>query len=472
MNRLNYKILAVVQTVLILVCAKPSFSYLPEQTAQKKSKSYDQWYRLYPINQISLRSYYLSTNHPFARYNLINSDGDFIKRGISTFVDMDGGADAFDNFQFRHKIQMNNIDKVLLKRLYIKYRTDAISLTLGVDTVWMGHGYHGSLLHSTNAEPYNLVKFKTEKSFRIPYIGKFDYMLFHGWPKNFKILGQRITWKPINILELGLNQTVAYNQNYKLWEYYKVISATEENIPGSKYDNDQRGSLDIALFLSFLNNFSFIADGKIYVEYAGEDIWAWWQKEDRVWYGPFGFDFFDIGNTYGLFLSTKTNSFRVEYSRNYISYPWFYDFYQRWYNGQYRPTRKWYAKPGKTGFTADGMIMGHHMGGMADDLYFEITHKYDDFNIKLFYDKERHGLVIAPTQYIQIQVDPNPETVERYGMELNYRFNNFNLSTSFLLNGYRNVDYNPDPLYGVDIKVGSKVADYIVGFAVSYLFYE
>jgi hypothetical protein len=476
MIKLNYYFSVVVLAALVLVCTKQSFSDLPDTTTQNNSKSQDQWYQIYPVNQISLRSYYLSTNHPFAKYILFNSDGDFIKRDISTFVDMDGGADALNNFQFRYKIQMNNVEKVSLKRLYFKYRTDAISLTLGVDTVWMGHGYHGSLLHSTNATPYALLKFRTEKSFRIPYIGKFDYMIFHGWPKKFKILGQRLSWKPIDILEFGVNQTVVYNHNYKIWEYFKVMTATDENVPGSKYDNDQRGSLDIALYMPFLKYIPMLENGKIYFEYAGEDIIAVWQKKtpitkfDGIWYGPFGFDFLDIGNTFGLFLAAKQTSLRIEYSRNYISYPLFFDVYGKKYGGNYRPTRKWYKLPRNVGFTNDGIVMGHHMGPMADDLYFEITHKFNEIKLKLFYDKERHGLVIAPTQYIQIQVDPNPEIVEQYGMELNYRFLKYNFSSTFLLNNYRNVDYNPDPLYGVDIRVGSKAKDYIVGLTVSYLF--
>ncbi|MDI6804237.1 MAG: capsule assembly Wzi family protein [Bacteroidota bacterium] len=409
---------------------------------------------------MSLRSFYLPENHPFVNYHLFNSDGEFIKKGMNSFLQIRGDASVIDHFFFRYRLQLQNLEWINFQRLNFSYRDKSISIVAGLDSIWLGHGQHGSLLLSNNSAPMRLVKFQTEKPFRIPYIGKFSYLIFNGWAENFKVLGQRLGYFPVSWLEFGINQTVVYTRNYKLWEYFKVLSASQENLPGH-YNNDQRASLDVALHLPFLKKISPITNGKIYFEYGGEDIEAWWQKEDRNWVGPLGFEFYDPGLTAGLWLDVANTELRVEYSQNYKIFHLFHEVHTGKSYSLY--TKKWYRTIPFVNYVS---IMGHHMGPEADDLYFELTHRINFGGVKLFYHKERRGLVSGyGTVY---SVSNYPEKFIQIGSEFSYRWNNLNTSLLIMQNYFRNIDRHPDVLEVISQR-GSYAQSLIFGLTLSYV---
>src|SRR3989338_3574950 len=424
--------------------------------AGEENNETSSWYAINLIDTLRFRTYHLSTEHFKDKYTLFNSDGDVIDEPITTFLEVDGKADIKSRLFFYYKAQLKNSGIFDLKKGYAKYNNGTISLGAGKDTVWMGHGYHGSLLLSNNAEPFPLIKFQTERTLHVPYIGGFDYMIFNGWPEDLKIFGQRLSYKPVEILEFGVNQTVVYKIDYKIWEFLYVISAEEENMPGSMWDNDQRASLDIALYMPFLKKLPFLKNGKLYFEYAGEDLLAWWQKEDKEWFGPLGFELAHQGKIYGLFLTTGPTDFRIEYAQNYINLPLFDDPWGR--AGVDRVTSAWYQK---YPFVNYGVIMGHHMGSQADDLYFELKHRFNEFHeVKVFYDKERHGLAAFKD---------NPEEIYQHGFEYSYIYKRFTIEGLFIVNLYKNLDINPDPLT-IDIVKGKDAQEMITSIAVTYRF--
>lgn len=422
------------------------------------------WIKVEPVSSISFRTYYLSSERPSDSYTLYNSDGDTIDEPVTTFTEIEGNADIKSRFFFYYKAQLKNEDTFDIKKAYAKYRNETISLEAGKDSIWMGHGYHGSLLLSNNAEPFPLIKFQTERTLHVPYIGGFDYMIFHGWPEDFKILGQRLSYKPVDILEFGANQTVIYNRDYDLWEFPKVLSAEEENISNSKWDNDQRASLDIALYMPFLEKFTPFKTGKIYAEYGGEDLYAAWQKEDKAcisegrcpktkWYLPF--DFLQTGFLYGLYLTTDQTELRVEYSKNYINTPLIYDLPEYFGRGSYEQRLRgaWYSK---ISFLNDGTFMGHHMGSQADDLFVEFTTKLESTSFQVFYDKERHALATFPD---------SPETLTQVGLMVIYSFDRYTIFASLTENIYKNIDSNPEPLI-FDINAGTTAKEHVIGCGV------
>jgi hypothetical protein len=436
-------------------------SVLSAQTPQSASSNTETWFRISPLSEISLRSFYLPENHPFINYHLFNSDGEFINKGINSFLRVQGGASVLDRFSFQYRLQLQGLQAIYFQRLNFSYRDKSVSFLAGLDSLWIGHGYHGSLLLSNNAAPMRVVKFQTEKPFRIPYIGKFNYLIFNGWAENFKVLGQRFGYFPFHWLEFGLNQTVVYTRNYKFWEFFKVISASQENLPGH-YNNDQRASIDVALHLSFLKKISPIINGKIYFEYAGEDIYAWWQPEDGKWLGPIGIEFFDPGITTGFWLETKNSSLRGEYSQNYSIKNIFYSVHTERFKSYQLYTKKWYRT---IPFLNYGSIMGHHMGPEADDLYFELQHRFEFCGLKLFFHKERRGLVSGyGTVY---GVSDYPEKFTQFGGEFRYRWNNLNASLLVMNNYYKNIDRHPDVLEVISQR-GSYAQSLILGLTLSY----
>jgi hypothetical protein len=447
--------------LLSFYCAQTVFGQQTDAGTQVASSLPGKWYRIHPVSDFSIRMYSLSSGYPNHYYQLYNSDGDFINKGFNSFSQINGGAEAFDCLSFRYRLQVQNLEQIYFQRLKIMYRYKSVSLLVGRDSMWFGHGYHGSLLLSNNASPMTVVKFKTEEPFRIPYIGKFSYLIFNGWAENFKVLGQRIAYMPVSWLEFGLNQTVIYKNNYKLWEFFKVITASQENLPGH-YNNDQRASMDVALYLPFLKSFTPIENGKIYFEYAGEDLYAWWQPEDGKWLGPLGFEFFDTGITAGLSLETKNSILHVEYSQNYSNKNIFRNVHTAQFKSYQLYTKKWYRT---IPFVNYGSVMGHHMGPEADDIYFELQHRFKNIGIKLFYDKERHGLVSGyGTVY---SVSKYPEKFIQFGGEFNYRWNKINTSFSVIKNNYQNIDRNPDVLEIISQR-GSNAQSLIVGVTLTY----
>ncbi|MFH0992626.1 MAG: capsule assembly Wzi family protein [bacterium] len=433
---------------ILFFVKSPSITLAQSESPGDSIVGGNQWYTFNPLRKIALRTYSLSTRYPSLTYRMENSDGDVLERGWTSFLSFTGKAELFSRLSMGYEFEASAIRSFGLKKGYIKVSDFGIYLELGRGTYWMGHGVHGSLLLSNNGEPFTIVKFQTEKPFSIPYLGKFNYTLFNGWPQNFKILGHRLSWYPMEWLELGANQTVIYQRKYKFWEFFRILGASDSNVE-SVYNNDQRASLDIAVKLSFLKDyFPPFIDGKVYYEYAGEDLFAWFQKEDKIWVGPLGFEFLDIGETVGLWLRTEDQEFRLEYSQNYRNRSRFHSFIGHFgYDGY---TRKWYGGPGgawNLAFLNVGAVMGHHMGNVADDLFLDIVQQVGKGSINIFYDKERHGL-ISLTDWPQ-QVSEFPEIRHQYGIGVNYNWTGFSLKGVALMNQYKNVSLTGNVLYSV-----------------------
>ncbi len=438
----------------------------------KQSVFQSDWYTINPLNSVAFKTYYLDSKYPRVGYFLINSDGDYLEKRYTPFLSSDGSAQFFSKLFFNYWFNINHTEGIRLKTATAKLQLGSVSFEAGKQNVWLGHGYHGSLLLSNNAEPYPLVKFRTEKPFLIPYIGEFTYLMLNGWPKDFKLFAHRFTYLPVSWFEFGITQTVVYKANYKIWEFPKIISASQENLPG-RFNNDQRASLDVAFYLTFLKNFPPFENGKIYFEYAGEDFWAPWQPEDRTWLGPLGFEFFDTGITTGFFISTGNTELRIEYSQNYSSKNIFHNVHQAKYNNSYQLySKKWYRSRQFDRFITFanyGAFMGHHMGSEADDLYFELTQKWNDIKIKLFFDRERHGL--ASGFGSNYNVNKYPETVYQTGFDYAYSIKNILLNVFFVWNYYENIDLNPSLAEIIPIK-DYKTNEYITGITVRYNFYN
>ena len=423
------------------------------------------WYQFRPLNKFTLRSYFLKSEYPALTYRLENSDGDAIERGWNSYFSFEGDGGAFERLSFSYELEASQQRPVSLRKASVKLSDYGISFEVGRGSIWMGHGYHGSLLLSNNAEPFAFVKFQTTKPFRIPYIGTFEYFLFNGWPQDFKIIGQRLSWHPMDWLEIGGNQTSVYTANYKWWEFFRVFSAENANAGNPRYNTDMRASMDIAVSLKPLHKFfPFIDDGKIYYEYAGEDLYAYWQVEDKLWVGPLGFQFLDTGESYGLFLQSRNTSIRVEYSQDYRNRFLFHNF--KGELGGYNDfTWKWYVQPGPMGFVNGGAVMGHHMGTQADDLFLQWEYTHRSVNLSLFYDRERHALVNFATW--PWSLSPYPEYRYQYGAKVQMRYNNWTVLGWIMMNYYKNVSLSDNVM---DIKPIPRrdAKENIVGLILSY----
>ncbi len=444
----------------VLMFSGVSMSNEYEQTNNTVDRL-SQNFEIMPVKMLNLRTYFFSTDYPHKKYLLPNSDGDFINRGFTPILSIEGYGKIFTHLLINYKIQGNTNAKFTLKNLFVRYDNRSISLGIGKANTWLGHGRHGSLLLSNNSEPYRMIKFQTEKPFRIPYIGRFTYLMLHGWTEDFKILAHRFSWFPISWLEFGGTQTVQYQRNYKLLEFFKILSAAEENLPG-RYNNEQRAGLDLAIHLPFVKMFPPLKNAKIYFEYAGEDIGAWWQEEDKVWIGPLGFEFYDPALSAGIFLESEKGEFHAEYSQNYKITNLFHKVHTGLSYQEY--TKKWYSN---LPFVNYGSMMGHHMGREADNLYVEYKHYFNENYIKIFVDKERHGLASGNGSVYKL--NDYPEHFLQIGTEYRHVLNNYFLVFLIAYNKYENVSYYPRILDIVPVK-GTTARELLVGISISYQF--
>lgn len=417
--------------------------------------------RLKPVNDFVLKTYFYSSNKNYPYYKFYNSNGDFLIDGWNSFYQFNGYANVIKYFNLNYRLQFKNFDYVYFNYLNFGYRNNSFSFTYGLDSAWIGHGYHGSLMLSNNATPFRLIRFQTERPIKIPFVGFFTYRFIHGWLDNFKVVAHRFSYLPVKYVEFGLNQTIVYQRRYKLWEFFKVFTAAEENIPSQKYDNDQRASLDVAFHLDFLNEYiPFFKKGKVYFEYGGEDLFAWWQKEDKVWIGPLGFEFFDPAQSYGVQLNFTNSKFCFEYSQNYFIINLFRNVHVG--ESYQNLTKKWYRK---VPFIKDNFFVGHHMGSESSDIFLEYLHQFRSFNFRLFYHSERHGFASSfGTVY---NSNPYPETLSEYGIELGKFIGNLGLSVLFISSSYKNVDVNPELLEYI-IQKDSRQNTNIIGVKVIY----
>lgn len=406
--------------------------------------------RIEPVLTAQVRSYYYGSEPIRASYCLENSEGDCLKEGENLFLDVVSTFTVNRRLVLQYDGQVpqtftdgNSDSNYRTKKAFAKLRTGIVSWEFGKDSVWIGNGYHGSFLLSNNAEGYLLFKIKTEEPFRLPWvfskIGAFNYLLFHGWMEDGRLFGHRLEYQPFFPVTIGLSQTVYYVNRFQFYEFPRILSARDENTPG-RFDNDQRASMDLAIDLSFLRRFSPFIGGKLYGEQAGEDLRAFWQRNQNdspLW--PLGFKLLDLGNMAGLFLTTGWTDFRFEYSENYSGEGTWYEKYP---------------------FTNHGVLLGHHMGSDADDLFFEIAQRWTAWgkegDVRVSYDRERHGI---------FQYGSDAEVRNQFALIPSVQWGCLRLFAQMIYARYTNVDMNPDPLQ-FDIVPGTHRNEYTVGVGV------
>jgi hypothetical protein len=302
-----------------------------------------------------------------------------LRLGGTSRVELAEYFSLFVHPEYRYDDEEN---KGYLLETYGKLSLANIELEVGRDALWWGPGYHGSLLLSNNALPLDLIKLSSATPFQLPwifrYLGYFDLTFFlsqlekHRDFPHAKLMGMRIDWSPFSFLELGVSRVIQFDgkgrPSYGFSDYLEVLGAGKENQPG-KFDNNQIASLDATLRLKNIDHYFPLADSLVlYGEYGGEDMAG---EKSGI-----GFPY-KAGVIGGIllqdFLTVGGLDLRAEYARTK----------QVWYrHGVYT-----------SGYTYKGVILGHHMGGDADDLYLRLSHWLNkNLQVALDFDQERHGL--------------------------------------------------------------------------------
>jgi hypothetical protein len=232
-------------------------------------------------------------------------------------------------------------------------------VSIGRQSLWWGQGRHGSLVLTNNAKPLDMVRITNPTPVLLPWIfkllGPFRVDVFWSKLEEDRVVpepyfgGLRLDFKPLPWVEIGASRAVMFGGEGRPsigWdEFFTILGG--KNLEGDEDTSNSVAALDIRLRLPFLWN------AELYGEYGGED--------EAKFAGVLPF----VANKAylaGLYLPriepTGRLSLRLEYADlskiDNNSPPWYR-------HGIYR-----------SGYTYEGKVLGHHVGGAARDIYGEL----------------------------------------------------------------------------------------------------
>ena len=340
---------------------------------------------------------------------------------------------TFDNHSARTEVRLH--------KGYAKLTVANFDIQAGRDSLWWGPSYHGALLMSNNAKPFDMIKISNPGPVLLPwvfsYLGPVQFNVIfaqlnderHGQEMaNPFLYGVRLGLKPLPILEVGASQLAMFGgpgyrdkKHMKPRHLYKIIYSR----PSENNDEvNQEFAADMALTLPRLKKYLFIVDGvKFTFEWGGEDSGIPPNRRAYI----LGLALFKPFTLDGAIL-------RGEYANLCPqSVP------DAWYRHSLHPMR------------FDGRVFGHHVGGDADDIFIEWSHSINNVLYKLAFDRERNGIKMRPATQIKNQ----------FSSEIGYRFNPH---TSFTLK------YAFEQIKNVDNIPGQRQKNHFVGAEAALYF--
>ncbi len=247
------------------------------------------------------------------------------------------------------------------------------SLQAGRDYMRWGSGYQGSLILTDNSPAFDMFKYSGtidlndsgESMAKINFI-KFFSLLDTLDEQNRYFSGQRLEYKPIPALTLGLTETAIISCDSSLLFLnplpfvppYYITRWIADQINQPSEINSNVG-VDVEL------NF-----------HPGIKLYGEWMADDFIFHpdvNPYpNRTGFLAGAYFADPLGSGNSDFRIEYTHinNYV----------------YFPRHSWQD------YLYQGEYIGHSLGPDADQLYLKLTHHLSDrLNFSLSYNQERHG---------------------------------------------------------------------------------
>jgi hypothetical protein len=376
-----------------------------------------------PVEEVRVKYHLLDGN-----YATYNNDGIRYGDHHNLSLDFSGYSKFSDSlslyyqpiFEYNQNLDNGERTEFGLEKGYIKLTKDNIEFELGRDSLWWGPGYHGSLLMTNNAKPFDMLKISNPQPVLLPwffrYLGPFKATWFLTRLEENRIIpepyltGLRLDFKPTPTVELGISRVVMFGGEGRekpgFSDYITMFLANQENNSDPSKDNNQIASMDFSIRIPHVDRLVPISRSlSIYGEIGGED--------------EAGGFFSGTGYLTGIllediFLKEGTN-LRIEYANNHNDKT-----PNLWYNHHiYR-----------TGYTYENSVIGHHMGSDAQDIFIRGT-SYLDNNLLIGIDldiEKRGNSYASPEEHSQVGIDLSYNITDmieikgRYGFE---RIENF-----------------------------------------------
>jgi len=342
---------------------------------------------LKPLDTVYVKAGYSTDENPF--FININNNGDHFMKGGDLRTGLASSAGLFNVFSFyvnpEYRLD-NGGERGTLLLGYMTIDLLGATLELGRDSMWWGPGYHGDLLLTDNARPFDMIKLTSQSPFLLPwifrYIGLIKPTIFMthidkdmNYPRA-NILGMRLDFKPLPRLEIGLTRLFLNGGHGRKkltlsdwWRLFLASNSAEHS--DSPIDGNQMASVDAS--------YVYVNDRK-WIPFSGIRLYAEWGFIDSpgTTLVPTG-----LADLYGAFIDgpfwLKDADLRVEWANTA-------------HNARYGPS--WYTS-GKysTGWRYLGDIIGHHMGGDARDLFARAQYHYmEKTTLAVDGDWEKSGL--------------------------------------------------------------------------------
>jgi len=293
------------------------------------------------------------------------------------------------NQRFRN-IDGNDDTRLRLQKGYITCAIDNFEIEIGRDSLWWGPGYHGSLLISNNARPFDMIKLSNPRATLLPWIfsrlGPFKYNMFlseldeesdSGYPHDSKLFGLRFDFKPHPVFEFGVSYLCHFGghrpdiEGLNFSDYINILFSNECR-DGDKRDSNKEVAIDAAITIPNISRLVPVAESvKVYVEWGAED--AGYPPDKRAYL--FGIAFYDLLTLSGVTLRSEYANLSPDHGPG------------TWYTHGLWPMQQ------------DGRVFGHHAGTDSDDFFLGLSHRLTDrFTYEIGFDMERNGISKAYTQ--------------------------------------------------------------------------
>lgn len=371
-----------------------------------------------PIDEMKIGYHLLDGN-----YTIYNNDGIRYGDNHNASMEISGHSEFFNTislyyqpiFEYNQNLDNNEKTGFDLKKGYAKLGLSNIEFEIGRDSMWWGSGYHGSLLMTNNAEPFDILKIANPRPILLPwifrYLGPFKAtFILSKLEKDRRIpepylYGLRLNIKPLPTLELGMSQIAIFGgegRRLSLTDTLEVLYSNR-NLSGKKESN-QQFAVDFSFWIHDMDRITTLFRAiKFYGEIGAEDTGYPPDRRAHL----VGLLFKD------LLLAGKTD-LRIEYvntSPGQGPDSWYrHDWYPAFYKGR---------------------VFGHHVGSNAEDIFARVTsYLTNDLIAGIDIDMENRGLSNAIREkHYQVGIDLSynitdmTEVTAQYGFE---RVNNLN----------------------------------------------
>jgi hypothetical protein len=234
-----------------------------------------------------------------------------------------------------------------------------IELTTGREALWWGPGYHGALLMSDNAEPFDLVRLANPAPYVLPWVfgrlGPASFTAFATRLDDDRVIarpylaGLRAEFRPLPALGIGLSRTAIFGGDGRpvdagtIWDVFMARDEDEPDGPGN-----QLASVDLTAAMPWP-----LQPMLLYAEAGGEDEAGFLPSKAAYLAGVY------LPGILPGVTGLENIEVRAEYADNYIGGKSGY-WYQHYIYG--------------SGYTYRGDMIGHHMGSEAEGLFVEAAY--------------------------------------------------------------------------------------------------